>query len=170
MGCLGLIKASTRYDPERGATFPSYAKPHIRGAILHFLRDSVGLVRLPRSIEERAMSLKRSPDGSLSATDALVLHHYRNKHQWEEFNDDLVDKTTEGIDQVERSEAWTRVRTTFRRIETIDQRALQKVVIEGLSLRQAGLQLGISAMTVQRRVKRGLNRLARELKEDQAGV
>ena len=116
------------------------------------------------------MSLKRSPDGSLNATDALVLHHYRNKHQWEEFNDDLVDKTTEGIDQVERSEAWTRVRTTFRRIETIDQRALQKVVIEGLSLRQAGLQLGISAMTVQRRVKRGLNRLARELKEDQAGV
>ena len=112
------------------------------------------------------MSLKRSPDGSLNATDALVLHHYRNKHQWEEFNDDLVDKTTEGIDQVERSEAWTRVRTTFRRIETIDQRALQKVV----SLRQAGLQLGISAMTVQRRVKRGLNRLARELKEDQVGV
>ena len=116
------------------------------------------------------MSLKRSPDGCLSATDALLLHHYRSKHQWEEFNDDLVDTTTEGIDQVERSEAWTRVRTTFRRIEPIDQRALQKVVIEGLSLRQAALQLGISAMTVQRRVKRGLNRLARELKEDQAGV
>ena len=170
MGCLGLIKASTRYDPERGATFPSYAKPHIRGAILHFLRDSVGLVRLPRGIEERAMSLKRNPDGSLNATDALVLHHYRSKHQWEEFNDDLVDATTEGIDQVERSEAWTRVRTTFRGIEPIDQRALQMVVIEGLSLRQAAVQLGISAMTVQRRVKRGLNRLARELKEDQAGV
>ena len=44
------------------------------------------------------------------------------------------------------------------------------VVIEGLSLRQAAVQLGISAMTVQRRVKRGLNRLARELKEGQAGV
>ena len=90
MGCLGLIKASTRYDPERGATFPSYAKPHIRGAILHFLRDSVGLVRLPRGIEERAMSLKRNPDGSLNATDALVLHHYRSKQQWEEFNLSLI--------------------------------------------------------------------------------
>ena len=116
------------------------------------------------------MSLKRNPDGSLNATDALVLHHYRSKHQWEEFNDDLVDATTEGIDQVERSEAWTRVRTTFRGIEPIDQRALQMVVIEGLSLRQAAVQLGISAMTVQRRVKRGLNRLARALKEGQAGV
>ena len=142
MGCLGLIKASTRYDPERGATFPSYAKPHIRGAILHFLRDSVGLVRLPRGIEERAMSLKRCPDSSLNANDALVLHHYRRKHQWKEFNDDLVDTTTEGIDQIERSEAWTRVRTTFRSIEPIDQHALQMVVIEGWSLRQAALQLG----------------------------
>ena len=116
------------------------------------------------------MSLKRNPDGSLNATDALVLHHYRSKQQWEEFNDDLVNATTEGIDQIERSEAWTRVRKTLRRIEPIDQRALQMVVIEGLSLRQAAVQLGISAMTVQRRVKRGLNRLARELKEDQAGV
>ena len=116
------------------------------------------------------MSLKRCPDSSLNANDALVLHHYRRKHQWKEFNDDLVDTTTEGIDQIERSEAWTRVRTTFRSIEPIDQHALQMVVIEGWSLRQAALQLGISAMTVQRRVKRGLNRLARELKEGQAGV
>ena len=100
MGCLGLIKASTRYDPERGATFPSYAKPHIRGAILHFLRDSVGLVRLPRSIEERAMSLKHSPDGSLSATDALLLNHYRSKHLWVEFNDDLLDATPKGTDLI----------------------------------------------------------------------
>ena len=116
------------------------------------------------------MSLKRNPDGSLNATDALVLHHYRSKHQWEEFNDDIVDATTEGIDQVERSEAWTRVRTTFRRIEPIDQRALQMVVIDGMSLRKTARQLGISAMTVQRRVKRGLNSIATGLSDDQAGV
>ena len=88
------------------------------------------------------MSLKRCPDSSLNANDAPVLHHYRSKHQWKEFNDDLVDTTTEGIDQIERSEAWTRVITTFRSIEPIDQHALQMVVIEGWSLRQAALQLG----------------------------
>ena len=113
------------------------------------------------------MSLKGSPDGSLSATDALVLYHYHSKNQWEEFNDDLVDATTEGIDQVESSEAWMRVRTTFRRIESIDQRALQMVVITGMSLRQAAQLLDVSAMTVQRRVKRGLNTLANKLKAAQ---
>ena len=43
VGCLGLIKAYNRYDAQRGAPFPSFAKPQIRGAILHFLRDRVGL-------------------------------------------------------------------------------------------------------------------------------
>ena len=54
VGCLGLIKAYNRYDAQRGTPFPSFAKPHIRGAILHFLRDRVGLIRLPRAVEERA--------------------------------------------------------------------------------------------------------------------
>ncbi|WP_162175617.1 sigma factor-like helix-turn-helix DNA-binding protein [Synechococcus sp. KORDI-52] len=36
-----------------------------------------------------------------------------------------------------------------------------------MSLRQTAQQLGVSAMTVQRRVKRGLSSLARSLKEAQ---
>ena len=37
------------------------------------------------------------------------------------------------------------------------------VVIDGMSLRQTARLLGISAMTVQRRVKRGLNIIAKQL-------
>ena len=77
VGRLGLIKACNRYDALRWANFPSFAKPHIRGAILHFLRDSVGLIRLPRALEERAMRMMRSPGGSvvLSTSDSLVVYH-----------------------------------------------------------------------------------------------
>jgi RNA polymerase sigma-B factor len=164
VGCLGLIKACNRYDARRGATFPSFAKPHIRGAILHFLRDRVGLIRLPRAVEERAMQMMRSSGGSvLSPADALVVDHYRNKQHWVEFNDDLRNDTLEGIELLERSEAWSRVKRLFRKLETDDQCALQMVIIDGMSLRQTAQQLGISAMTVQRRVKRGLNSLSREL-------
>ena len=164
VGRLGLIKACNRYDTLRGANFPSFAKPHIRGAILHFLRDSVGLIRLPRAVEERAMRMMRSPGGSvLSPADSLVVDHYRNKQHWVEFNDDLLNDTPEGIELLERSEAWSRVKRLFRKLEKDDQCALQKVVIDGMSLRQTAQQLGISAMTVQRRVKRGLNSLSKEL-------
>lgn len=167
VGCLGLIKASNRFQPQRGTTFSSFAKPHIRGAILHFLRDGVGLIRLPRAVEEQAMRIKHGSEDDLSAADALVVHHYRNKRHWVELKDDVVDDQQEGIGLVERSETWMRVRTMFQHIDSEERRALEMVVIDGMSLRQTAQQLGVSAMTVQRRVKRGLSSLARGLKEGQ---
>ena len=156
-------QAYNRYDAQRGVPFPSFAKPHIRGAILHFLRDRVGLIRLPRAVEERAMQMMRSSEVSaLSPADALVVDHYRSKQHWVEFNDDLLDDTAQGMDLVERSEALSRVNKLFRNLEN-DECALQMVVINGLSLRQAARLLGVSAMTVQRRVKRGLNTIAKQL-------
>ena len=164
VGCLGLIKAYSRYEAQRGTPFPSFAKPHIRGAILHFLRDRVGLIRLPRAVEERAMKMIRNPEGTpLSAADALAVDHYRSKQHWVEFDYDLLDDRPEGIDLIERSEAWSRVSKLFRNLENDDQCALQMVVIDGMSLRQTAQLLGVSAMTVQRRVKRGLNTIAKRL-------
>ena len=106
----------------------------------------------------------------MNAADALDVHQYRHKHHWLAINDEVVDETQEGIEMVEQSEDWNRIRALFRRIEPDEQRALQLVVIDGVSLRKTARQLGVSAMTVQRRVKRGLHRLAEGLKEDQAGV
>ncbi len=91
MGCLGLIKAYNRYEAARGAPFPSFAKPHILGAILHFLRDRAGLVRLPRDVEERVMKIVRNPESTPhSAVDALAVDHYRSKQYWVEFKNDLL--------------------------------------------------------------------------------
>ena len=42
--------------------------------------------------------------------------HYRSKQHWVEFNDDLLDDRPEGIDLVERSEAWSRVNKLFRNL------------------------------------------------------
>ena len=92
-----------------------------------------------------------------------MVDHYRSKQHWVEFNDDLLDDTTQGMDLVERSEAWSRVNKLFRNLANDDQCALQMVVIDGMSLMQTARLLGISAMTVQRRVKRGLNTIAKRL-------
>ena len=64
------------------------------------------MIILPRTVEEQAMRVMRRPQGSLlELTDALVVHQYRNKHHWVEFNDDLVDGTPEGMELVKRSYA-----------------------------------------------------------------
>ena len=51
----------------------------------------------------------------------------------------------------------------FHNLENDDQCALQMVVIDGMSLRQTARLFGVSAMTVQRRVKRGLNTIAKKM-------
>jgi len=48
VGCLGLIQSSRRFNQTQAGSFDVFAKLHIRGAILHYLRDSSGLVRLPQ--------------------------------------------------------------------------------------------------------------------------
>ena len=84
-----------------------------------------------------------------------------------EFNDELLDDTAQGMDLVERSEVWSRVNKLFSNLANDDQCALQMVVIDGMSLRQTARLLGVSAMTVQRRVKRGLNTIAKKLNDAQ---
>jgi len=48
---LGLIKAAQRFDPDRGATFATYAAAVIDGEIRHHLRDSL-LMRQPRWVKK----------------------------------------------------------------------------------------------------------------------
>ena len=76
----------------------------------------------------------------------------------------MLNDTPEGIEVLERSEAaFSRVKRLFRKLEKDDQCALQRVLIDGMSLTQTAQQLGISAMTIQRRIKRGLKSLSKDL-------
>ncbi|QPN69617.1 sigma-70 family RNA polymerase sigma factor [Synechococcus sp. CBW1108] len=48
VGLLGLLRAAELFDAQTRTPFEAFARPHIRGAILHYLRDSALAVRLPR--------------------------------------------------------------------------------------------------------------------------
>lgn len=59
VGLLGLIRAAELYDGDRCTPFEAFARPHIRGAILHYLRDAAPAVRLPRRQAELQDRLRR---------------------------------------------------------------------------------------------------------------
>ena len=48
----------------------------------------------------------------------------------------------------------------LNRLPREESLAIKAVILEGNSLREAGRRFDVSAMTVQRRVKRGLGKLA----------
>lgn len=58
VGSVGLLRAIRRFDPTNGCTFEAYAATVITGEILHYMRDSVPLVRPPRELVELRSKVK----------------------------------------------------------------------------------------------------------------
>ena len=58
-GCVGLIKATDHFDPERGLCFSTYAVPVILGEIRRLFRDG-GTVKVSRGLKELSLKINRT--------------------------------------------------------------------------------------------------------------
>jgi len=167
VGMLGLIKASSAYKLGSSVPFQAFARPHIRGAILHYLRDRSALIRLPRRVEEQAQQLCRQPIDQLDARDQLLVARYRNKTRWCELTDAAADSHQDQLVDLMAEDRRTKVRAAMDDLPANERKAIVQVILEGDSLRTVARGCGVSAMTIQRRVKRGLGSLSTALREAQ---
>jgi RNA polymerase sigma-B factor len=62
VAAIGLLKALDRFDPDYGASFPSFAVPTIRGELRRYFRDRTWAVHVPRDLQERAVRVARERD------------------------------------------------------------------------------------------------------------
>ena len=60
VACLGLVNAIERFDLERQVAFSSYAVPTIVGEIKRYFRDRTWSVRVPRDLQELALTVDRA--------------------------------------------------------------------------------------------------------------
>lgn len=60
-GCVGLVKAVDRFEPERGLCFSTYAVPVILGEIRRLFRDG-GSVKISRTLKELSVKAARLRD------------------------------------------------------------------------------------------------------------
>lgn len=60
-GCVGLVKAVDRFEPERGLCFSTYAVPVILGEIRRLFRDG-GSVKISRSLKELSIKAAKVRD------------------------------------------------------------------------------------------------------------
>ena len=60
-GCVGLVKAVDRFEPERGLCFSTYAVPVILAEIRRLFRDG-GSVKISRSLKELSVKAARLRD------------------------------------------------------------------------------------------------------------
>ena len=54
VGLMGLLRAAELYQPQTATPLDAFARPHIRGAILHLLRTAAGCTLPPsRRVEHK---------------------------------------------------------------------------------------------------------------------
>lgn len=190
VGLLGLIRAAELYNSGKGIPFEVFARPHVRGAILHHLRDIAPMVRLPRrqaELRDRLSRLEKTQDGQSSADcraslstrqplrEALGVDEttWRDLLAWRglrrtvhcegEWLEALPSPSTEIGD----GESQSTLEAMLTLLEPRQRQVVRQVVLEGASYRQLGRQLEMSPMTVRRLLHRGLERLREQI---QAGV
>lgn len=66
-GCLGLVKAIDRFDPDRGYQLSTYAVPVILGEIKLLFREG-GTIKLSRSLRDRSTKARAIADEYLRET------------------------------------------------------------------------------------------------------
>lgn len=189
VGCLGLIRAIERFDMSKGHAFSSFAVPYIRGEIQHYLRDKSPSVRIPRNwltlqrqatkeIQKLQQSLNRHPS-DVEVASALKI----SVTEWQEIKlacrnraplslDAPVQDDEEGAaslgelvpDAGYRSfqlaqEDQIRLQLALGKLEDGTRKVLEFVFLHDLTQKETAERMGISSVTVSRRVKKGLTSL-----------
>ena len=192
VGLLGLLRAAELFDAQTQTPFEAFARPHIRGAILHYLRDSALAVRLPRRQMELHDKLRQvqanwhKTHGQEASSEDLRRALDLSIPQWQELQrgkamarpiglaDGVIDAWAEqAVDREAgpaqqpgedgEGEYQLRLKRQWARLEPDLRQVVDKVVLSGWTYRRTAALLKVSPMTVQRRLKRGLAELRQGL-------
>jgi RNA polymerase sigma-B factor len=186
IGCLGLIRAIERFDLEQGHAFSSFAIPYIRGEIQHYLRDKSYSVRIPRRwvdlgnqstkvVREFRENFNRQPtDLEIAQILEITLKEWQEiklAHQNREpisldievgseegsdisLNDLIPDPNYRSFQLIQ--EDRIRLQQALGQLEERTRSIFEFVFFQDLTQKEAAEQLGISVVTVSRRIKKGI--------------
>lgn len=189
IGYMGLIRAIERFDPSQGCAFSSFAVPYIRGEMLHFLRDRGSAVKVPRRWQdlqkegqkvrtELTKTLGRAPqDAEVAEALGISLHEWReikmatrNRmplsldatvcHQVDSsitLGETIPDTHYQMLQRLE--EDRQQLQRALSQLEDKTRAAIEFVFFSDLSRKEVAERIGVSPMTVTRRIQRGMEQM-----------
>lgn len=188
VAALALVKALDGFDVGRETAFSSYAVPCITGAIKRHFRDCGWAVRVPRDLQERALSVQRletelaanaaesptvaalakatglSAERVLEARDAYRALHSNSLDaphdgQGEEGDASLLDTLGETDERFAQALDRSTLDVLLDSLEARDRAVVELYYREELTQAQIGRRLGYSQMHVSRLLRRAIDRL-----------
>ncbi|NJR40645.1 MAG: sigma-70 family RNA polymerase sigma factor [Leptolyngbyaceae cyanobacterium CSU_1_4] len=190
VGSLGLIRAIERFDLSQGYALTTFAVPYIQGDIRHHLRDRHSLVKIPRRwqtlqfqsnqmVQQFQIQQHRLPtDTEISTALQISLSEWRSvklakqnrqplslDRPMEEGEGSLQDSLPNSLENQWVQEERLCLHHVLSQIETQTRNVLEFVFVQDLTQRETAEKLGISIITVSRRLKKGLSLLRRLMEE-----
>jgi RNA polymerase sigma-B factor len=196
VGSLGLIRAIERFETEKGYAFSSFAIPYIRGEIQHYLRDKSHPVRIPRRYLElghKATSIQHHfhkqyhrniTDREMAQTLEIPLKEWQavqlawqnreplsldmsidNEEEGRISLGDLIPETRYGHFQLYHEDRLV-LQQAIAKLEDKTRSILNFVFFQELSQKEVAAHLGMSAVTVSRHVKKGIELLKRSMLQE----
>lgn len=188
IGYLGLIRAIERFDPSQGCAFSSFAVPYIRGEMLHFLRDRSSNVKLPRrwqEMEKAGQKVRETLTASLGrpCKESEIAEKLNiSLNEWHYIKAMVKYRSPASLDatihqqdstmtlgdlipdaKYQALQHWEDERQTLQhalsQLEETTRTAIEAVFFADLSRREVAEQLGVSPMTIGRRIQKGLDQL-----------
>jgi RNA polymerase sigma-B factor len=184
---LGLIKAIDRFDPDRGTKFTSFAAPTILGELKRHFRDKGWALRVPRDLQERALTvireaealskeLGRSPKPrevaravECSVEEVLEAQQAAASYEAASLDAPTIRDDNEGASLVdllggedagyELAEERDAIASTWRELPDVERAVLELRFVHDLNQSEIGERIGYSQMHVSRLLRRALRRL-----------
>ena len=190
IGSIGLLRAIERFNPERGYAFSSFAIPYIRGEIQHYLRDRGYSVRIPRRCLELKTQgnkvatnlrnkLNRQPTDQEIARElgislkdwqeVKLAHRNREPISLDMSTNDQDDRCTLG-DSIPDHKYYSfqlaqedkmRLQNALAQLEDGTRKVVEFVFLHDLTQKETAEKMGVSVVTVSRRIKKGISRMKR---------
>lgn len=176
-GTLGLVEAATKFDPERGIKFATYAYPRVRGAILDEMRRNCPL---PQQMMERIAKVRRAYEGIEGeatidqladasgltpdeVSDCLSALRLTRPVAWDEagepFEERLADQDDRPDLQAERAEQEQLLAQGIAALPERERLVVSLYYQEDLRLKEIGKLLGLSESRVSRLLSRAMFQL-----------
>jgi RNA polymerase sigma-B factor len=188
VGCIGLIKAVDRFDPQRRVEFGAFAIPNVAGEIKRHLRDRGWPIRIPRRLQELrpgvcACSAELSAQLARPATVREVAASTGVAEQevaaaldtdriqspislsrpGTDEDDDLYTDVQVQDGGYELGESRALLAAGFRILDERERRLLVLQFFGGMSQPQVAREVGISQIHVSRLTRRALAKLRAEI-------
>jgi RNA polymerase sigma factor for flagellar operon FliA len=157
-GVLGLVQAAQRYRGEVGASFGAYAARRVRGQVLDALRERDPLTRSARRAYREAQKVAEDlpPPYVEISLDRLA-----------ELGDATIAEPDAATADIRHDPRWHGVARELRSLTKLERRVIVLSYGRGLTLREIGVQVGLSESGVCRVRARALRRLRSALSDVQ---